>query len=219
MGVEYSVNVVAGQIRVPVNDLLTYVFLPVGTTVSVGNDWWTSTTNLLAGRTVTSKSGHAATYVNDGSFASNQLTDDPTVYSDKSIPSIFSTVTTRPATGFALLTAGPAWQTAGCSLADFSISVNGHEVYRYECASAVSVPIPSASIENNSDRTGFTSWWTGPFGWLVKVPIPAGNVTLTINRTSYGGQPDQIGSLGYGDKKVIENGSQLVQLAEWQLLA
>ncbi len=79
--------------------------------------------------------------------------------------------------------------------------------------------IPSASIANNSDQTGFTTWWTGPFGWLVKVPIPAGRVTLTIDQTSYGGQPDHVGAVGYGDKKIIENDVQSIQLAEWQLLA
>ncbi len=131
MGVEHSVPVAGGQVDIPVDDLLTYVFVPVGTSVSVAQQWWTTTRNLLAGQLVTNESGTTAKYINDGSFATNQQDDDPTVYVDKSVPGKLSAVTNQAAVGFALLTVGPAWQTAGCSLVSFTIDVDGKQIYHF----------------------------------------------------------------------------------------
>jgi hypothetical protein len=219
MGVSSTVEVTSGRITVPVDDLLTYVFLPAGTTVSVVAQWWTGATDILGAAAVKSESGKSATAVDNGSFGENTQGDVPGVrapYLDKTVPAKLTAVTTRPANGFALMTAGPAWQTAGCSLVDFTLAVDGKTIYQYTCPSATTYQIPSASTGNSADPAQFTTWWTGPFAWLVEVEIPPGTVTLTINKTSYGGQPDELGSAAAGHG---EADPQLVALAEWQLLA
>ena len=111
--------------------------------------------------------------------------------------------------GVAIQTAGPAWQQNGCSLIAFTVTatINGTptEVYSYSCASAVvptvdgSNPIPSPSNGNSSDPCTMTTWWTGPFGFI----IPASQMSLnggitgqlvtalkfTFTTVDYGGQP------------------------------
>jgi hypothetical protein len=119
----------------------------------------------------------------------------------------------QPATGFALVTSGPAWQTVGCSFTDFDILDGSDNVlYHYECASAVTQPIHSGTARNSSDECTHTTFWSSPFGWLEQVSIPAGTVKLRINKTNYGGQADALGF------SVAQDGDQLIRLGCFQVL-
>lgn len=221
MGVGSTVRVSGGRVRIELDDLLTYVFLPPGTTVKPAPMWWSSLTDVVHGRPVHASSGDASV-VASGSFAANlqggTVPGQKHPYIATKLPVKLTVQTTKRAKGFALFTGGPAWQGAGSSLVDFEIAVNGHKFYSYKCASAVTLPIPSPSSANGSDQCLYTTFWTGPFAWLEKVDIPAGKVELTITKASWGGQPDQLGSTAPGGYSK-ENDHQAVHLAAWQLLA
>jgi hypothetical protein len=191
--------------------------------VSVVPPWAYGKTNFLQSVPVLNERRQDATAVHNGSFAENAqyafgVPGATAPYTDASVPGTLSATTTKPAAGFALMTSGPAWQQAGCSLVSFTVTAGGATVYSYTCPSAVTASIPSASNGNSSDPCTLTTWWTSPFAWLVPHSIPAGSVELLIHQTGYGGQADSLGSTnptnGYA-----ENDPQQIQLSEWQLLA
>ncbi|HVX09509.1 hypothetical protein [Humibacter sp.] len=221
MGVPSTVQVADGRVSIPLDDLLTYVFLPAGSSVSVAPSWWSSLDDAARGKKVKASSGHASVITSGGFGANLQGGTVPVPaqpYATTSLPATFEVKTTKPAKGFALFTGGPAWQTVGCSIVEFEIAVDGKTVYSYTCESARSLPIPSPSSDNSSDPCLYTTYWTGPFAWLEKVDIPAGTVRLTVKKTSYGGQPDRLASTAPGGESGEGDGQRL-QLAAWQLLA
>ena len=221
MGVSSTVHVVDGRVRIPLDDLLTYVFLPSHSEVSVAPMWWSSSKDVARGRRVHASSGDAS-ILTTGSFAANlqggSVPVPATPYLTSQLPATFTITTRKPARGFALFTGGPAWQTAGSSIVAFEISVDGKRVYSYSCPSAMTLPIPSPSSANSSDPCLYTTYWTAPFAWLEEVEIPAGTVRLKITKASFGGQPDALGSSAPGSRSA-ENDKEQVHLAAWQLLS
>jgi hypothetical protein len=220
MGVQSTVHVKNGRVKIELDDLLTYVFLPSGSTVKVAPMWWSSLSNGVRGKQISAGSGDASILA-AGSFAPNlqggSVPGQSQPYVTTKLPATFTVQTKKRAKGFALYTGGPAWQTAGSSLVAFEISVNGNTVYSYECSSAVTLPIPSPSSANSSDPCLYTTFWTGPFAWLEEVDIPAGKVELKITKASFGGQPDKLGSTAPGARS-NEKDPQSVNVAAWQLL-
>jgi len=216
MGVSSTVRVANGKVSIPLDDLLTYVFLPSGSSVKVAPMWWSSLTDVARGRAVRTAEGDASV-ITAGTFAPNQqggsVPGQVKPYLTTNLPASFEIVTHKPAEGFALFTGGPAWQAAGSSLVAFEIAVDGKTVYSYTCESAVTLPVPSPSSVNSSDPCLYTTFWTGPFAWLERVRIPAGKVRLTVTKASFGGQADELGSAA------AEKDPEQVQLAAWQLLA
>lgn len=199
VGKEYTLPVTSGQITVPVNDLVSYVFLPKNSTVSVAAAWWTQEGEKLGAWTNSTQQGDVPGYTAPIDIST--------------VPYTFSLNISQPATGFALATAGPAWQTSGCSLTDFDILDSSNNVlYHYECASAVTQPIRSGTPRNSSDECTHTTFWTSPFGWIEQLNIPAGTVKLRINKTNYGGQADTVGF------NVAQDGDQQIRLACFQVL-
>lgn len=198
-GKSYTLYVQDGVVRVPVDDLASYLFLPKNTTVSVAPTWWTTGGEMLGAWTNSNQEGGVPGYT--------QPIDISTV------PHTFTLNISQPAKGFALVTSGPAWQTVGCSFTDFDIlDASNNVLYHYECASAVTQPIRSATYRNASSEDTHTTFWTSPFGWLEKVDIPAGTVKLRINKTNYGGQADEVGST------VAQDGGQQIRLGAFQVL-
>ncbi len=225
MGVPSAVPVASGQVTIRLDDLLTYVFLPPNSSVTVAPSWWSSATDVARGKKVVTNSNRVGGHVGvltSGTFGANLQGGTVPVpvqpYTTTTLPARFEVEISKPARGFALFTGGPAWQTVGCSLVAFEIAVDGKTVYSYDCDSARTLPIPSPSSANSSDPCLYTTYWTGPFAWLEQVDIPAGTVVLTITKASFGGQPDQLGSTAPGSKHP-EGDEQSVHLAAWQLLA
>jgi hypothetical protein len=221
MGVAHSAAVQNGRVTVNVNDLLTYVFLPPGSTVSVAPAWFTTRPDLLHGAGVTNEQKIRVSSVNDGSFSENAqhaygVPRASQPYTSSMVPGQLSATISRAGTGFALMTSGPAWQQAGCSLVSFELKAGGQTVYRYTCPSAVSLEIPSAGNGDTSDLCTLTTWWTSPFAWVVPCSIPPGDVELVIHQASYGGQPDALGSAN-PTNRYHEGDPQQIQLAEWQI--
>jgi len=220
-----ALTVTNGQIIVPVDDLLAYVFLPTGSTVSVApapTNWWMGTTNVIAGHAFTDGAGASTSLLTDGNFGKNNsgITGVVGPYKDTTVPDTLTdtVTTTEAAVGFALL-ALQAWQGSGCSPTSFDVLVNGEVAWSYRCASAVTQQIPSPSNGNSSDAAPYTTWWTAPFGFLVPLAIPAGSkVGLRVNATGYGGQPDLLGSTSPLNS-YHEGDSQEIQLAQLQLLS
>lgn len=199
MGKSYTLPVQSGKITVPVNDLLTYVFLPKNSTVSVAPTWWTQEGEKLGAWTNTNQEHDVPSYTAPIDIST--------------VPYTFTLNISQPATGFALVTSGPAWQTIGCSFTDFDILDGSNNVlYHYECASAVTQPIRSGTQRSSSDECTHTTFWSSPFGWMEQVAIPAGTVKLRINKTSYGGQADSVGS------SVAQDGGQQIRLGCFQVL-
>jgi hypothetical protein len=221
MGTASTAQITNGRVHIQLDDLLTYVFLPTGSTVKVAPMWWSSLTDAAHGKSVRAGSGDASV-VTTGTFAANLQGGSVPVpakpYVTTKLPVTLKVDVTKPAKGFALFTGGPAWQTAGSSLVDFEIAVDGKTVYSYECPSAVTLPIPSPTSANGSDPCLYTTYWTGPFAWLEQVDIPAGTVELTVKKASFGGQPDELGSAAPGSGSE-EKDAQEVHLAAWQLLS
>lgn len=221
MGVPSTAPVTDGRVKIELDDLLTYVFLPPGSTVEVSPAWWSALTDVARAKKVRTRSGDAKV-LTAGTFGANLQGGSVPVpaqpYVTTKMPATFTVKTDTPAKGFALFTGGPAWQTTGCSLVAFAITVDGKNVYSYECESAVTLPVPSPSSANSSDPCLYTTFWTGPFAWLEEVDIPAGNVALTVTKASFGGQPDELGSTAPGDTHA-EKDPAAVHLAAWQLLA
>ena len=224
MGVSSTVPVDGGRIRIPLDDLLTYVFLPPDSTVEVAPAWWSSLSDVARGTRVVTNSHGAGGHVGvltSGTFGANLQGGSAPVprspYVTTTIPATFEVTITKPAKGFALFTGGPAWQAAGSSLVAFTIAVEGKTVYSYDCESARTLPIPSPAPGNSSDPCLYTTFWTGPFAWLEQVDIPAGRVVLTITKASFGGQPDELGSAAPGAKHA-EGDRQEIHLTAWQLL-
>ena len=75
MGVAHTVDVTDGRITVPMDDLLTYVFLPPNTSVSVAPHWWTGASDILTGRAVKNEAGKTAAATSNGSFGENTQGD------------------------------------------------------------------------------------------------------------------------------------------------
>ena len=221
MGVRSTAHVTDGRVSIPLDDLLTYVFLPSGSTVKAASMWWSSSTDVARGRSVHTDSGDA-NVLTAGTFGANlqggSVPGPAEPYVTTKLPAKFRVRTRKPAKGFALFTGGPAWQSVGSSLVEFEIAVDGKRVYSYRCQSAQTLPVPSPSSANSSDPCLYTTYWTGPFAWLERVDIPAGMVELTVTKASFGGQPDELGSSAPGSDSP-EKDSQAVHLAAWQLLA
>lgn len=230
MGVSTNLEVSNGKVAVPVDDLLTYVFLPPKTTVSVVNTdqdavSFSTAPNLARAATVVNEAGAAVPTVHNASFGENNsgITGVSPPYEDSTIPSTL-TVTdlngspgAKTVDGFALMTSGPAWQQAGCSLTSFKVTVDGTSVYSYTCSSATSQSYPSASNANSSDLCTLTTWWTSPFAWVRKLnPVSANALRLEITATSYGGQPDLAASKD-PTSSYNENDPMQVQLSEFQI--
>jgi hypothetical protein len=235
-GVAGTATVSGGHLAIPVNDLLTYVFLPASTTVSVVDTDQDAAalsgyTNLLTqgGAVLLNEASvSAAGAVNNGSFAENNsgITGIGTPYSDATVPgSLTGSMTgggTQSFVGYAVKSAGPPWQTVGCGITGCTVTVNGATVDSYTCASAVSYAIPSASNANSSDPCTRTSWWTGNFARCVSL-TPASGASLKIALTTgYGGQPDAAASnnttsSNLGVTPSVENSAQTLELAEVQI--
>ena len=229
-----SVTVAGNQITVAVDDLLTYVFLPTGSTVSVvdtGTNVVTSLNSAInlayrAASFVNESSASVAGVLNNGNFAKNLsgITGVKTPYSDSTVPgsitasSFWSNPSGQPVQAVVIKAGGPAWQTWGCSLTSFNIvaTIGGvaTTVYSYTQSGAVSYAIPGGCNGNSSDITTRTTWWKNPFAWIVPLSLsgPVTSLQLNITGTSYGGQPDLAAST------VVENDSQNILLSEFQIL-
>lgn len=199
MGRVYTLPVTAGQISVPVTDLLTYIFLPKNSTVSVAPAFWTTEGEKLGAWSNTNQEGDVPAHTAPIDIST--------------VPYTFTLNISQPATGFALVTSGPAWQTVGCSFTDFDILDGSNNVlYHYECASAVTQPIRSGTTRHASDECTHTTFWTSPFGWLEQVNIPVGTVKLRVNKTNYGGQADEVGHV------IAQDGPAQIRLGCFQVL-
>jgi len=225
MGVASTAPVTNGRVRIDLDDLPTYVFLPSRSEVAVAPAWWSHLTDITRGKKIATDSrpvDGSAAVLTSGTFGANlqggMVPVPSKPYVTTTVPAKFQVKTTKAARGFALFTGGPAWQTAGCSLIAFEIAVNGKTVYSYECDSARTLPIPSPSSGNSSDPCLYTTYWTAPFAWLEEVDIQAGTVTLNITKASFGGQPDELGATASGSKHP-EGDQQAINLVAWQLLA
>lgn len=229
-----TVTVSAGEITVPVNDLLTYVFLAAGTTVGVvDSDQGVITkfnraiNQANVATTVTDEaSANVAGVPNNGSFAENAsgFTTAVAPYSDSTLPASLTIDFTGPTeiSGFSLFTGQPAWQGAGCSIIEANLvaTVGGAQqtLWSYTCASAVSEAIPSPDTANSADLCVRTTWWTGPFAFLESfTPVEATSVTLNITSVSWGGQPDSAASSATGGSTGPENDAQVFRCAEFQV--
>lgn len=212
-GRSYTASVTAGKVTVPVNDLLTYVFLNAATTVSVSDtgqgvvSLFNQAINVadVSHNIVNTTSAQVSASVPTFDFSHNKqgVTGVGQPYIDTTIPASLTITPTKPTlvSGFALL-CGPAWQQVGCSIVTATITamVGGVQqtLWSYTCPSAQSFAIPSPSCSNNSDICTRTTWWTGPFGFTKSwAPVLATSVTLTVTAASYGGQPDLLASQQY----------------------
>jgi hypothetical protein len=214
-----TVVVADGRITVPVNDLLTYVFLPATTTVSVvdtdqGAVSMSSYPNMAANPGAAIVVNEAGAWsngvVNNDSFAENNsgIATVGLPYVDATVPGSLTASTAGSPThdfiGYALMGAGPPWQNVGCGLVEVTVTVGAATVDSYTCASAVSVAIPAATNGNSADPCSLTSWWTGNFARLVRfAPVVGASMKITINATGYGGQPDSAASYEEGDPQSI----------------
>ena len=224
-----SVSHLGTSASVAVDDLLTYVFLPKGSTVSVVDtasgvvSQFGGATNFALLGSTNNESGSSASVTTTGFFGKNNSSNNGytipgtmSPYSDSTVPgSITSSGWSGSVSGVAILTSGEAWEGGGCSLINFSIgaSVGGAltTVDTYACQSASVYAIPSPSTNNSSDICTYTTWWTAPTAWLIPLSTAQANaLKLTINATSYGGQPASVGT---------EGSSQKISLAEIQIYA
>lgn len=188
-----TIPVVGGIVGIPVDDLVTYVFFPTGSTINTVTNWWSVEGEKLGNWTSTQQ---AVTGSVPGVTAAIQ----------QNAPYTFSLTVATAAKGFALSTIGPAYQDSGCSFTNFDIlDSNNNILYHWQSNNAQTLPYRSASTQNCSDVCNYTTFWTHPSSWLVQVPIPAGTVKLRVNATGYGGQPDALGdSVGHQDNQVIK---------------
>lgn len=237
-GVPSTTTVSAGTITIPVNDLLTYVFLPHATTVSVldtdqGAVTMSAATNLaLTATSVVNESGTAVPTVHNGSWAENNsgVTGVSAPYKDAGSPPYTITVTQSSAhtiAGFAIKSPAPAWQPGptmfGCSITAANVTIDGVQVWSFTDATAVSYSIPSPSNGNSDDPCTRTTWWQQPYGFVYRLPTPISGtvIKLTVTATGYGGQPDLAAAdntnsfSGSG----FENHPQQLQLAEFAVFS
>lgn len=230
-GVPSTVTVSGGEITIPVNDLLTYVFLPANSTVSVvdtdqGIVAMSSLTDVAVEPVVklVNGSGSAVGVVNNGSFAENNsgIAGVSAPYQDATVPGTLtlSQFMGGIPCGYAAVGAGNPWQTVGYGLLSVSLAVGAITVDSWTCASAVSLAIPSGSVQNSADPCTRTSWWTGAFARAISfTPTPGSVVTLTATG-SYGGQPDAASSVNVTASNLIaapggEGDAQKLQLSEF----
>jgi hypothetical protein len=231
MGVPSTVEVVNGEISVPTDDLLTYVFLPTGSTVSVvdtdqGAVAFSSAINLALSATCVNETGAAVPSVHDDNWNANagNTPGSEKPYIDTTLPATvtFSNLggspTPQPITGFAFSTSGPAWQTVGCGIVAANVEIDDVIVWSYTDKTATSQPFPSASNSGSADPCTRTTWWTSPFAFVVKLPEPitGSAVKLTVTETGYGGEPDLVSSLN-STNSYHEGSPQVLQLAEFQI--
>ena len=218
-----------GTITVAVDDLLTYVFLPASTTVTVVDTGSNVVTALngawnlahLAGSIVNEASTSLAGIVNNGLFTENNsgIPGVSTPYEDSTIPatitasSFWSSASAQSIRAIALFTGGPAWQ-GGCSITGFEVFINGSGTpsYTYTQTKAVSQAIPGPGGGNASDACFRTTWWQDPFAWIVPLNLTGvTSIEVKVTATSYGGEPDLAAS------SLLENNPQQLQLAEFQV--
>lgn len=229
MGRTITPVVTSGQVTVPVNDLLTYVFLASGTTVSV-NSTGSAVQNYNSTNTAT-----VATTVNEAStavglpgFAATPSgASGAFPYLDLTVPGSLTATLAVPATltGF-VLRCGLPWKNnpqQGATPADPYVAVPTAftiqalinsvwtAVYTYNATTAVSYPIPVASTVSGDSFTRTTFWRQA---WSFAAPLTAVGATavrLNITATSYGSQPDTAASA------VFEQNVQAVTVSQFEV--
>ena len=212
MGRPSTLEVTNGEIQVPVDDLLAYVFLPSGSTVSVVDTDQHAVTL-----------GSATVLASTGSWSANSSgLSGATSPTSTSVPATLSLTVPVGATleGIVLKTSGPPWQSVGCGITAMTVSVGGKRVATFADPSAVSVAVPSASNGNSSDPCTRTSFWRQTFAYLLALPEPitgGGTVTIDVTGTGYGGQPDQAAATNT-TSAYNEGGSMGFQLAYFAAL-
>ena len=236
-GCPISIAVSGNTITVPVNDLLTYVFLPSGSTVSVVDTGSGAVTQFpgavdlaqVAGSVVNENSASVKGAVNNGQFIENTagtfgVPGSGVPYSDSNVPgsitfsSFWSNPTPQEVNAVVIMANGPALQSIGCSPIDFSINatINGvtSTVYHYTCPSANALAVPSATTGNGDDICTWTTWWTHPFSWIIPLELsgPASAIEVVFNEVSWGGQPTEALS------NLVEQDSPVISLVEVQIL-
>lgn len=232
-----TLTITNGRVTVPVNDLLTYLFLPASTTVGVVDtdqaavalSGYPNMVNQPAAVLLNEGGGSAKGAVNNGSFAENNsgITGIAAPYTDSTVPGSLTGKTpgspSHQFVGYALMAAGPPWQTVGCGLVTVTVTVGATTVDSYTCASATSLAIPSASNGNSADPCTRTSWWTGNFARAVSfTPIAGTSMKIAIT-TGYGGQPDTAASNNVTSSNLSptlhpENDPQEIELSEAQMI-
>jgi hypothetical protein len=212
------VSISGSHVTVAVDDLLTYVFLPSGTTVSVVDTG--SGAIALSSRTVIGQ-------LSGGDYqANNGLVGGPSVpYTAGSTgqQSFSYNVSGHAVGGFAVMSPGEAWQTVGCAFTDVLVELDGTTVYHWTDATAVSYAIPSGSEGNSSDPATRTAYWQAPFAAVYTFPTALTGTTLIVKITpAYGGQPDPAASVDTTPSNLVtpaynENDPQTLQLANLQI--
>jgi hypothetical protein len=220
MGVPTTLTVSSSKtITIPLNDLLTYVFLTPSSTVSVSNTdqgvlTMNAQSNLLSGATIKNGANATVGTINNNSF-SESLTDVATSsapYEDTTVPDTFTASGLGGVVnGFALrsVQSGVFGGNATSTPTSFTISINGTQVYSYSNASAVNFANrPSGDSANGTVPGASTEYWDETWSWVAAIsPVTVtGNVVLDITVTSNGGLIANAGS-----------GTQQINLSEFQL--
>lgn len=232
------------NVTIPVDDLLTYVFLAPGTTVSVvdtGSKACTTfglASNLatVASSVLNASAVNVAGVLNNGSFQENEAGlygvglpgavppfNDATVPDTYTFSNFFSSALPQTVDGIAIFSGDEPFQGYGCSLVSFNIlaTIAGvtSTVATYTCPSAVSYPIPSASCGNNDDACVRSTWWKAPRAWLIPLSLsgPVTDIRVNITATGYGGQPDSAASTATGGAVGPEGTAQRIKIAEIQI--
>jgi CARDB/Fibronectin type III domain len=234
MGVPFTTTVSGGQITVPLDDLLTYVYLPASTTVSVvdtdqGVVAASSKTNLALTATVVNEASTAVPLVHDGNWGKNNSALIPTgtglstaPYSDTTIPaSITVTLGSAQSIGWVAYKGPcPAWQQFGCGIIGVNITIDGTQYWAFADPTAVSYAIPSPSNGNSDDFCTMTTWWTSPYAMIFQLPTPVTGTVIKFNftNTGYGGQPDLAASTN-STSHYNESDAKRLQLAQVAVMA
>jgi hypothetical protein len=205
VGVPGTLPVVAGTITVPEDDLLTYVFLPPGSTVSVvdtdqGVVSASNATDLALTATVTNETGAAVASVHNGNWGENNsgVTGVSAPYKSATVPASISANfgTPKLVSKFAYKGPAPAWQEFGSSVITYTAYADGVAVHTSTDPTAVSYAVPSPSCANSSDPCTRTTWWQMRYSDFRRLPTPVTCTTfeITVTAAGYGGQPDAAAS-------------------------
>lgn len=184
-----------GHYTVAVDDLLTYVFLPANSTVSVVD---TGSGAIALGQQA------ALAQLANGSWAACNLSPAtggipgnvplPFVATTTGVQT-FSYPVSQPVGGYALTTGGEQISSASGLLSVVVKAADGTVVDTWTDATQVSFAIPSASELNTSDPCTRTSFCDGAFSLVRRFASPVTTSELTFEITStYGGQPDAAAS-------------------------
>jgi len=215
LGRPRSLSISGDTVTVATDDLCTYVRMPTGSSPPVVVDTgstiisqFNSAVNLALSAAFSASTTTNIARINNGSFAENNsgITGieapfvDPTVPDTITATDLGGSSSAKYVGGVVIKSAGPAWQSYGCSITGFTVTgKNGATVVgteSYSCASAVSYPIPSPSNGNSSDICSRTTWWTNPQMWVLPLSFsgPVTEIDVHISGTGIGGQPDTAAS-------------------------